>query len=506
MNDMSQTAAAGPPGSGPQPRPLARMEGARHRGGRHLAVAVACLLVGQGALALAGGAGEPPPPRGASQPSRQLLLSRADRALQAQRWAEAAELYRRAATLDPAAGDAPLMAAVAAFQLEDYRQVRRDLARAFARQLSPEDRALGHTYLELVDDAPGQGGDDARPAFTPAVRTTLGAGFDDNPQHRGATALESEATGGLRGGAGFGSAALELGLEGPAVPGVDVEFGYALEQTAYSDRALADLDYQDHLLELTVGGAASQSVRVQLMLSGDLSLSGVGAGLTPFSRGGRSELRIGLGGGELQLQLGASYQGTEVLDPDLAFLSGHRFEVTATPVLVLGGWRAALTARLRTDALGSARFEASTDGDPACATCAAAAVVPYSNRAAAVGVRLTAPGSWRLRPALWARGDRRLYQQRAAMERTDDVIAGSSERTALGERATGSTAAGASLRLRLGDQVALTARWEYQRFVGVFRPASPTACAGHDACNQAPLTDRRYHKQTLGLQLEVEWL
>jgi hypothetical protein len=498
MNLMSPIAAADQPGPGPLPRPLPRAGATRRPGARRLAVAVACLLMGQAALAVAD---RPAPP----QPNRQLLLSRADRALQARRWADAAELYRRAAALDPAAGDAPLMAAVAAFQLEEYGQVRRDLARAFARQLSPEDRALGHTYLDLVNDAPGPDADDPDQAFTPAVRTTLGAGFDDNPQHRGASDLESEATGGLRRGAGFGSAALELGLQGPAVPGVDLEFGYTLEQTAYSDRTLADLDYQDHLLEVTIAAAPSDQVRVQLMLSGDLSLSGVGAGLTPFSRGGRSELRVGFGRGWLQLQLGGSYQGTEVLDPDLAFLSGHRFDLTITPVVILRDWRTALTARLRTDALGSATFEPGLDAEPACAACSAAAVIPYSNRAAALALRLTAPGRWWLRPSVWARGDRRLYHQQAVLERAE-VTAGPVQRTALGQRATGSAAVGASLRLRLAEQVSLTTRWEYQRFVGRFRPASATACAGHDACGQGALADRRYHKQTVGLQLEVEWL
>ena len=438
--------------------------------------------------------------------NRQVLMTRADRALQARSYSEAAELYRRAAGLDARAGDAPLMAAVAAFQLDDYRQARRDLRRAFRRQLSPEDRDLGQMYLELIQEESGAAQDAELEPFTPTLATRLGGGFDSNPHHAGTSELQSDAWTGLYQGAVFGSAALEMAFEGTPSPGLDLELGYTLEQTAYQDRQLRDLDYQDHLLELALTKEVAEGATLAATLGGELSFTGLGNRLQSFSRAVRADVDVTLGAGSLKLRLGASYQATEVADEDLSFLSGQRVELRAAPQMELRGWRGTLSARLRLDALGSARSAPSWDEQqPLCDDCTTSTVVPYSNRSAALSARVTAPLRWRLRPGLSARLDRRLYHQQAELVQSD-TLTGSTTSTSLGDRLSGTAAFGANLRLRLTSSASLTARWDYTRFAGIFRPASGDVCTGHSTCGQGSLANRGFSNQTLSLELSMQWL
>ena len=444
---------------------------------------------------------------------RQALISQADRAFHAGRYAEAADLYRRAALLDRQAGDAPLMAAVAAFQIHQYGQARRDLGRALSRRLSREDQELGLLYLDLLaessatpatDSAHDDSGPSGSETFAPSLSTTFGAGLERNPTRAGAAALEGDLQPSSGRATGVGSASLELGLAGTPLPGLDLDVDYTVEQSAYQDRALADLDYQDHLLELRLQTALSAGVQLATTVAGELSFSGTGRAMRPFSRALRSGLELTLGEGALKLRLAGGYQATAVQDRALTFLGGHRFELRATPMVQLGGWRASLAGRLRVDALGSARSTAITEDELSpCPGCRTGTVVPYASQSAALSTTIMAPLPWRLRPALWARVERRTYTGQALLEL--GTPAGTS-RIPLGHRLAGSAALGASLRLRITSAVALTARWDHASLLTVFRPRSPGACSGHDFCGNGTLADRRHDKQTFALDLQIDWM
>ena len=445
----------------------------------------------------------------ASEGSRQTLLSAADLAFHGHRYAEAATFYHRAAEQDPQAGDLLVMAAVAEFQLGHYGSAGRDLDRASKRTLSPEDRELIGTYRALLADvtaAPAEAAVDE--GFAATITSSIGGGYDSNPNRSGASQLDSEAAAGLRPGAAFGTGALELGLYGTPRPHLVLELGYTFEQSSQLNRTMADLDYQDHLLELRLRQTLSEGVRLDLALAGELSFTGTGTALTPFSNGARIDVDVVLGAGAVKLRLGGGFQATDVLDVQLGFLTGHRFEIRAVPIVEMAGWRATATARLRLEASGSARGEPVTDPtiDPAvpCETCNAVAVVPYSNRSASLAARLKAPPSWLLRPGFWVRLDARSYFEPARLE---SAAGGPTPRsTELGERTTATRAVGADLRLRITEAISLTARWDYSRFTGLFHPSSAAACEGHGECGQGALADRRYDKHNLGLELEVDWL
>lgn len=448
--------------------------------------------------------------------SPQEALAEADRAFHARRYARAAALYRRAAALDHGRGEAALMAAVAAFQLAQYDQARKDLDRALAADLDPEDRALGKTYLSLLAEVTGaddasspSGGSSAdlratgadltheTSPITLSLATTLGAGLDSNPQHQGAAELAAEA-GGSRAGAPFASGTVDLGLEGVLADDLELEVAYSLEQAAYGDRQLAELDYQDHALAVALGAPIGSQVRLTITAGSDLSLTGLGVGLVPFSRAGRGELDLQLGRKMFQLRLGAGYSATEILDPELAFLSGQRFEGRASPVLSWRGWRLTLTGRLRQDRLGSSREPDESEGGGAPA---GDARIPYSNRAGALLGRVSGPAAWRLRPTVWARLERRRYHPvtRSSSDPLPSAIP-------LGERTTDSAAMGASLRWQLSERTALTAHWDLRRYRASFEAAADGTCFGSTVCGQGVLAARRYHQQTLGLQLQIQWL
>jgi tetratricopeptide (TPR) repeat protein len=452
-----------------------------------------------------------------SSDRRQTLLHQADLAFHGHRFAAAAELYRRAASLDEGAGDAPLMAAVAEFQLGRYVLARHDLDRATSLTMSAEDRDLARVYRDLLDEATtaDSAAEEnlaatatrdraATNGFSASVVTSVGAGYDSNPNRSGVAQLDSDAAAGLRRGASFGTGSLELGIAGAPLPGLQLELDYSLDQSAQIDRGMADLDYQDHLLELTLRRKLSDGARVDVTLAGELSFMGFATQLHPFSNSARADVDLALGAGALRLRLGAGYQATQVLDPQLTFLGGHRIEVRATPSFDFSGWRLTGSARLREERLGTARSQPTLGVDVACDTCGVGTAVPYSNRSGSFSLRVKAPFGWLLRPGLWARIDGRSYDRQASIERSSGgtVIA----ETELGARATLTRAVGADLRLRIGESVSLTARWDMSRFVGVFRPTSALACAGYDVCGQGALADRQYDKQSLGLQLEIEWL
>jgi tetratricopeptide (TPR) repeat protein len=433
----------------------------------------------------------------------EALLSQADRALEQHRYGEAARCYRRAAVLTPRTGEALVMAAVAEFQLGQYGEARADLARAQARGLATEDRELAQTYLGLIAEADAQAPQDDRDSgFAATISTSVGGGYDSNPNRSGVAQLDSEAAAGLTHGSSFGTATLDLGVYGTPLPNLQLDLDYTLDQSTQIDRSMAGLDYQDHALEMTVRHRLGEGVRLDLAVAGELSFTGTATVLTAFSNSARAQGDLILGAGKVQLRLGAGFQTTAVLDPALTFLSGQRFEIRATPIVTWEGWRLSAIVRLRAEELGTARSEPGAAPEIWCGSCNVATVVPYSNRSASLSARIKGPSQWRLQPGASARLDRRWYGDLATLERSDADAAA----TDLGRRATETRALGADLRLRLTETISLKARWDFSRFVGAFHPLSAEACAGHEQCGQGLLANRQYDKHALGLQLEIEWL
>jgi hypothetical protein len=436
---------------------------------------------------------------------REVLLKEADGALHTRDYATAAALYARAAALDSTSGDAPLMAAVAEFQLGQYQAARADLGRASARRLSAADRNLVRTYRDLLAEVTATSPPEAdADQFAATVVTSVGGGYDSNTNRSGGAQLASDAAAGKSLGGGFASGTLELGVAGPTAHGIDLGLEYTLDQNAQLDRAMADLDYQDHTLELALRRTLAEGARLDVTLAGELSFMGVATALHPFSSSARADVDLALGAGTLRLRVGGSYQATQVQDVQLTFLSGQRLEVRATPSLDLFGWRASASVRMRAEMLDSAHSDVGVSDDPACAACSAGTTIPYSNRSASLAVRLRAPIAWWLRPGAWIRMDGRSYDGMASFERSEGGRVTS--RTDLGQRASTTRAIGADLRLKVTETIALTARWEFSHFAGVFRPASAAACSGHDECGQGALADRDYSRHRLGLQLEIGWL
>jgi hypothetical protein len=488
MPSMSTRAAAGPIGVR-SPRALGAAGAAR--GHLVLTLLVASALATHPAAARA-------------SDEHEALLSQADRALEQHRYAEAARCYRRAAALTPRTGEALVMAAVAEFQLGQYGEARADLARAQARGLATEDRDLAQTYLGLIGEADAQAPqDDHDSGFAATISTSVGGGYDSNPNRSGVAQLDSEAAAGLTHGTSFGTATLELGVYGTPLPNLQLDLDYTLDQSTQIDRSMAGLDYQDHALEMTVRHRLGEGVRLDFALAGELSFTGTATVLTAFSNSARAQGDLVLGAGMVQLRLGAGFQTTAVLDPALTFLSGQRFEVRATPVVTWEGWRISAIVRLRAEELGTARSEPGAAPEIWCGSCTVATVVPYSNRSASLSGRIKGPSQWWLQPGISARLDRRWYGDLATLERSGADAAAASD---LGRRATETRALGADLRLRLTETISLTARWDFSRFVGAFHPLSADACAGHEQCGQGLLANRQYDKHALGLQLEIEWL
>jgi hypothetical protein len=447
-------------------------------------------------LLLSGAAGAAPGPgarpgrgdAGAPDPQRLELLVRAGRAFQERRFLEAVGLYRRAWAIDPADGQPLVMAGVAAFESRSVALARQDLQQALQGRLDPADRELARTYLDLL--GPEASGDthDSAPAWTPSVTTTTGGGYDSNARQLPARDLDTGLQQQAAARSLFAAAGIQLALARALGSHLDLEARYAVEQRIHADRALADFDFLDQEAALELAARLSRAARLALTVSGDLSLSGAMTALRPFQRSLRIDPQLTLGDPEARLRLAVGWQRTSTLDLNLAFLSGDRFEVAATPSLTFAGWQLTVAGRLRRDRLGTARI-ASPDADGVCAVCLATDVVPYSNRAVAATARLAAPARWRLRPGLTARWETRFYDspQHTQVQRPNAV-----EYRAAHLRQDQRLAAGAALSWRLHPVVVTTVRYEQSALFTTFTPAGPSTSG--------------YRKQTVAVELSIDWL
>jgi hypothetical protein len=440
------------------------------------------------------------------------LLERAGRAADGKRFAEAARLYRKAAALDPGDGQALVLAGVAAYQIPAPRAARRDLERALARRLGPDDRELAELYLGLIaqERAGDQavrpdGGEDgaADQLWTVAISTTVGGGYDSNARQTPPGSLDAEGVGFAPAqGAVYASASIELGLSRGFRTGTSVELTYVIDQSAYQDRSFADLDFQEHTVALELAQTLGPDARVALTATGDLSFTGVGTELRPFQRSLRLDPELVIGASAVRVRVGGAWQRISTLDPALAHLSGQRLEASLSPQLSLAGWRASVTGRLRRDDLGSVHVGAEPSPDGLCLDCITDTVVPYSNQGVGASARLSAPFRWRLRPSLSGRWELRSYDR---PQRTQRVGASGLETLGSRIRQDIRLGVGASVALRLGPACTLTARYDHLRLSSSYQELQAARCPQGDSCDASAGDRRGYRKHGLTLELSIDW-
>jgi tetratricopeptide (TPR) repeat protein len=442
------------------------------------------------------------------------LLERAGRAQDERRFREAAALYRQAAELNPDDGQPLVLAGVAAYQIPALAAAGRDLRQALSRPLAPEDRDLARLYLGLITEdlrRPSPSGDQARPRpndvepspWSAALTTTAGGGYDSNARQTAPGSLDADgATLVPQQAAVYGAASVELALGRRFDGGGSFDFSYAVEQSAYENRAFADLDFQEHVLALEFAHPLDEAIQAALAATADLSFTGVATQLRAFQRSLRLDPQLLLGAGMVRVRLAAAWQQTSTLDPTYSFLSGRRLEASMTPQLAVAGWRASVMGRLRRDDLGSANTGPQPSPDDVCPECTAETVVPYSNKSVGATARLAAPFSWRLRPAMSARWELRGYDQPQRTQRQgpfgiEDLGTRIRRDTRLG--------LGGSLTLRLTDDCTLTARYDHLRLWSNHQRLRGTGCPAGTSCDAAAGDRRGYRKHGLTLDLSIEW-
>ena len=440
------------------------------------------------------------------------VLEQAGRALDQKQFDEAARLYRLAAELSPEDGQPLVLAGVAAFQIPAPVAARRDLRRALTRPLAAEDRDLAHLYLGLIaqqlqrpregDEATRRSdGDDG--AWSVALTTSLGGGYDSNARQTAPGSLDAEGVGVVPElAAVYAAASVEHALGRRFDGGTSLDASYAIDQSAYQDRQFADLDFQEHVLALELAHPLDDAIRVAMAATGDLSFTGKGTQLRAFQRSLRLDPQLTLGAGVLRARLGAAWQQTSTLDPAYSHLSGRRLEVNITPQLAVAGWRGSLTGRLRRDDLGRASTGPTPSPDELCPDCTADTEIPYSNQSFGANARIAAPLSWRLRPALSARWELRSYDQPQRTQRQgpfgiEDLGTRIRQDTRLG--------LGASLTLRLTDDATLSVRYDHLRLWSNYERLRGTGCPVGTSCDPDAGDRRGYRKHGLTLDLSIEW-
>jgi tetratricopeptide (TPR) repeat protein len=450
-------------------------------------VAAALASAAAPARAAAGAGGAARPLSLQRQAERLDLLLQAGQAHDAGRFDEAARLYRRAAAMDPGDGQPLVLAGVAAYRQQATRQARRDLQQALRRPLLPADRALARLYLDLIaDDQRTREASDQPPVeeeWSATVATTIGGGYDSNPRQVVQGAVEAEGpTFASDRGALYAAAGAQLGISRELAGGAEVELGYGVEQSAYQDRQLADLDFLEHRLVVEIAQPMAQALRLGFSATGELSFTGVGRALHAFQQSVRLEPEMTVGTLHARFRFAAAWQATETLDPAVSFLSGTRFEASAGAHLVLGDWRTSLTGRLRRDALGVARTPLGTV-DPMCPDCGTSWVVPYSNASVAASFRVLAPFRWRMRPGMSARWEMRSYDQPSRLEQKTALAL---ERLDSQFRRDQRLGLGASVACRLADGYTLDLKYNYSE--------------------RATLAGDGYDKQVVTVDLTIDWL
>jgi hypothetical protein len=387
-------------------------------------------------------------------------------------------------------------------------------SRAASHLTSRSFRRLAFAVMVLLPRwAPPAFADDARtsaPALVPEdsswdhhLRVSLGGGYDSNVR---LVPLLEQAAGAVAGAprtGSYASASLFAGV-GVRLGAFTAELEYGLVQTAYADPALDGSSFQMHLLEWASELQLARSVRLRLPVHADVSALGFSAGFRPFewSAGLEPELAVVLGHG-LRMKVSGGSAEHHPLDPAFAFLAGVERHASAALDLRVGGWSGSLEARFRDDAFGSTRDSAATASE-GCPSCTSSLVTPYAYQAPSLSLRIGAPRSWVVRPAVVASVEGRRYQERLVESTGAD---GRKSRTALSARRDRRLGLRSSLAVPLGRHWQLTGRYDFVQNVSNLVPGRGQFCSGGAAaCLPLWQNDHNYLKHVVGLDLEAEWL
>jgi hypothetical protein len=416
------------------------------------------------------------------------LIERAEHEFKQSRFVDAQGLYRQAFALDSGASQALVMAGVAAFNAGASDSAHRDLTAAMAHPLSTDDRALAQTYLDILAI-----GDVDQATWQPRLRLAFAGGFDGNVRGTAPGGVDATVAGGAAQGAGFGSVSLGAGVD-RSWDAVELGLGYELFQVGYPGAELASYNYQEHAGTVRVARAGRHFFAWELSGRADLSFTGLGARLRAFqsSTSGEAETIVGYNQ-PLRLRIAVGGMAIKTLDPSLAFLSGSRIEGRLVPEWSVAAWRLSLPLRWRRDWMGTLR-STPIETDPVdCPGCATVSVTPYGNQAWAIGARLMAPMTWRVRPSASARVERRFYLQ----PQHDELVDQNGGRASInGERRVDDRlSAGAALTARITDSWSAAIRYDYSQSDSTFVGATVVRDAS-----------RSYRKHVLSFEIEANWM
>jgi len=350
-------------------------------------------------------------------------------------------------------------------------------------------------------------GEASATGWEPLLRASLGSGYDGNVRNAPRGAVEGPQLAARSEGAPFGTAALTLGL-GKSWQALRLDVGYEIYQTAYTQPSLSSSSFQQQAADLRLSDPGGHLLGWELAARADLSFTGLDEGLRPFQRSLAFEPELVLGRNKpARLRLGAQYLVMDSLDPELAFLSGRRFEVRATPEALIGGWRVTVPLRWRSDAMGSFVSEPIPMEDPLCPGCAIQSVAPASNHAWVAGLRLSTPFGWVVRPGASVRFERRQY-----LYAEHDLISdaeGGWERRHGRHRADQRLWSEVSLTAALGSSWAIIGRYQLGEntswLTATDRPDPDDVCPD-TACAGGIQSGRSYRRQVVLLELEAEWM
>jgi hypothetical protein len=171
--------------------------------------------------------------------------------------------------------------------------------------------------------------------------------------------------------------------------------------------------------------------------------------------------------------------------------------VTITPTFSIGGWPAALGARVRHNALGTDRTPLGPDEDAGCPGCTNTRIVPYSHGSVGGVFSLSGPYGWPVRPSLAARWEIRVYDDLQLVEQTGALPALQREARF---RRDEQLALSSGIALRLKPGYILNLRYERSGF-----SSRLTSVAGV-AAGESATESRSFRKNTLVLDLTVDWL
>lgn len=413
-------------------------------------------------------------------------------AFDAGRFAEARRGFRRAATLDPADGRAPLMAGAAALRLGARAEARADLVLALGRRLDGPAARIARAYL-----AEASYGLASRPEGW-ALSVHAGAGWDDNVLQSGGSGPELSplATPHVRSALALaGGSVARRWRPGPAVA---VDVGYGVDQSAFAAAAARDYGLQQHVATAALELTAAPRLRVGALASGEATFTGVGARFRALDAGPGAGAWVAVDASDAattRVDLAASHRGSP--RREFRYLAGDRLDVAVAERLRLGRVTLDASWRHRVERLGTLEVQAAPPPPGSCGAtlpCPSGWVIPFASTADVVTLGASATIG-RVRLAAAAGHAWRRFHADAVTTGLD----GSGATVLLGRRRRRDARAfgGVAASVRVLRRLALTARWDVVANASTIARGEP----GHDL----DYADARYTKQVVLLDAALAW-